>query len=85
MSAGTPILRQWILVLHSGVVVVDWGDGQYQDIYTGEFLRLGANEISHTAQNIELEMLKRTSRVDAYDAVQAWVMTLPERSADLLD
>ena len=85
MPAGTPILRQWVLVLHNGVVVVDWGDGQFQDVFSGEFLKLGESDISHTAQNVELEMLKRASRVDDYDAVQVWLMALPDRSVHELD
>ena len=85
MPSGTPILRQWILVLHNGVIVVDWGDGQYQDVDSGEFLKIGESDISHTAQNDELEMLKRASRVDDYDAVQVWLMVLPERPIRGLD
>jgi hypothetical protein len=85
MPTGTPILRQWILVLRNGAIVVDWGDGHYQDVDTGEFLKIGEDEISHTAQNIELEMLKRTGRADNYDAVHVWLMVLPERPVRGLD
>jgi hypothetical protein len=85
MPAGTPIFRQWVLVLHNGVIVVDWGNGQYQDVDNGEFLKVSDSEISHPAQNTELEMLKRASRIFDYDAVQVWLMVLPERPAPGLD
>jgi hypothetical protein len=85
MPAGISILRQWVLVLHNGVIVVDWGDGQFQDVVSGEFLKIGESDISHTAQNGELEMLKRASRVDNYDAVQVWLMSLPDRPVHVLD
>jgi hypothetical protein len=85
MLAGTPIARQWILVLHNGVIVVDWGGGQGQDVYSGEFLTIGETDVSHTAQDDELEMLKRASLVSDFDGLQAWVIGLPERPARSLD
>jgi len=65
--------------LHSGVIVVEWGDGLFQDIDSGEFVRVPGSQISHTAQNPELELLKRSGHVDQYDAHQAWFINLPER------
>ena len=85
MPAGIPILRQWILVLHNGVIVIDWGDGCFQDVDSGEFLKVTADAIGYPAQDVELEGLKRTSRVNGYDALQAWFTGLPERPVHLLD
>ena len=85
MPGGTPVQRQWILVLRNGVVVVDWGDGLYQDVDNGEFVQAERIEISHSAQNLDLEMLKRSSRINGYDANQAWFINLPERPAQLMD
>ncbi len=85
MPGGTPVQRQWILILRNGVVVVDWGDGVFQDVDSGEFVQVEQAEISHSAQKIDLEMLKRSSRVYSYDANQAWFINLPERPARLMD
>jgi len=85
VPGGTPVQRQWILVLRNGVVVVDWGDGLFQDVDNGEFVQVEQTEISHSAQNLELEMLKRSSRIQSYDASQAWFINLPERPAQLMD
>lgn len=85
MPGGTPVQRQWILVLRNGVVVVDWGDGLFQDVDSGEFVQVELSQISHSAQNLDLEMLKRTSRIYDYDAIQAWFINLPERPAPLMD
>ena len=85
MPAGTPISRQWILVLRNGVIVVDWGNGLFQDVDNGAFLNVAESDVSYTAQDQELEMLKRSSRVDRFDMNQAWFIGLPERPARLLD
>lgn len=85
MPGGTPVQRQWILVLRNGVVVVDWGDNLFQDVDNGEFVQVERTEISHSAQNLDLELLKRSSRVSKYDANQAWFINLPERPASLMD
>lgn len=85
MHAGTPIQRQWVLVLQDGLIVVDWGEGLFQDIYSGQFLQSLEGIISHTAQNDELEMLRRSGQVDHFDARQVWVTHLPERPVRLMD
>ena len=85
MPGGTPVLRQWVLVLRNGAVVVDWGDGVFQDVDDGEFVQVEQSEISHTAQNLDLEILKRSSRIQGFDATQAWFINLPERPAQLMD
>lgn len=85
MPAGTPVLRHWVLVLHNGTIVVDWGDGQSQDVFSGEFRSLNEVEISHSAQVDELEMLKRASRISHYDSQQVWFINLPERPSRNID
>lgn len=85
MPAGTPVLRHWVLVLHNGTIVVDWGDGQSQDVFSGEFRGLNEAEISHSAQIDELEMLKRASRISYYDSQQVWFINLPERPSRNID
>ena len=85
MPGGTPVYRQWVLVLNDGVVVVDWGDGIYQDVYSGDFLPAGEPPLGHPAQNGDLEMLLRASRVSYYDAQQVWFINLPERPVHTID
>jgi hypothetical protein len=85
MPAGTPVLRHWVLVLHNGTIVVDWGGGQSQDVFSGEFLSMSESEVSHSAQTDELEMLKRASRISHYDSHQVWFINLPERPVRIID
>ncbi len=85
MPGGTPVQRQWVLVLRNGAVVVDWGDSLFQDVDSGKFVQVEQSEISHTAQNLDLEILKRSGQIHSYDANQAWFINLPERPAQLMN
>ena len=85
MPAGTPVQRHWVVVLGDGLIVVDWGDSLFQDVYSGEFLQVPESFISRPVQNDELEMLKRASRVDHYDSQRVWLINLPERPARSLE
>jgi hypothetical protein len=84
MSNGTPIGRQWLLMLHDGRTVIDWSKGLYQDIASGNFIRLEERDISHAAQDTELAWLKHVGQVLAYDETTVFVPALPERPADTL-
>ena len=84
MHTGVPVYRHWVLVLRDGSIVVDWGEGLFQDIYTGQFLRGLEGMISHTAQNVDLQILERAGQVDGYDANQVWLVNLPERPQKLM-
>lgn len=79
MPAGIPISRQWMLVLNNGTVVIDWGDGLYQDIRSDAILRCSEADISHTIQEIELEELKRTGQIRDFDGQNVYVFSLSER------
>ncbi len=85
MSLGTPVERQWILLLKDGTVVIDWGDGLYQDVYSGDFFQLEEAEISHKVQDEDLELLKRTGRVVSFDAYKVFFNMLPERPASSIE
>lgn len=85
MPAGIPVQRHWIVVLENGTIVVDWGDGVSQDIFSGDFLQLTESDLSRPVKNDELEMLRRAGRVDRYDSRQVWLINLPERPARLID
>ena len=58
-----PVARGYVLVLQDGQVVIDWGEGRYQEIVRGEFLTLPESEISHVAQDTELEYPKTLGQI----------------------
>ncbi|MCA1955037.1 MAG: hypothetical protein LDL12_07795 [Anaerolinea sp.] len=85
MPAGTPFGRQWVLALRDGRVVLDWGNGLYQDTHSGEFLTLSEAQISHCLNDEELEWLKTTGRVSAYDGQTVYLVGLPDRPLRSID
>ncbi|MGD0006699.1 MAG: hypothetical protein ABSE06_20995 [Anaerolineaceae bacterium] len=78
-DGGVPVNRQWVLVTHSGAVIIDWGDETFQDVHSGDFIKVTEEEISHHIQNEELEVLKRAGKVAEYDAKVISFYNLPER------
>lgn len=85
MAEGTPVSRNWIVVLHNGVIAIDWGDGLYQDVMAGEFIKVNESEISHLATETELDWLVRIGRVVVYDSKEAHFRNLPERRMRTID
>jgi hypothetical protein len=79
MPAGTPINRQYVLVLEDGRVVLDWGDGLFQDIDSGEFFRPPGLLSGHPVQDDELDVLRRGSRVSYYDRQTVYFINLKDR------
>ena len=51
-GGGVPVNRQWVLVTHTGAVVIDWGDDQFQDVHTGDFIKVTEEEISQTIRDV---------------------------------
>ena len=84
-GGGVPVNRQWVLVTHSGVALIDWGDEQFQDVHTGDFIMVTEAEISHHVQDDELEILKRAGKVADYDAMFVSFYNLPERRQKTLE
>lgn len=74
-----PVARGYVLVLQDGQVVIDWGEGRYQEIVRGEFLTLPESEISHVAQDIELEYLKTLGQILSFDRRHVYFPPLPEQ------
>lgn len=85
MPAGTPIYRHWVLVLRNGAVVIDWGGDQFMDINSGDLHICSENEISHHIQDSELDYLKSTGRVSAFDSHLVYFTGLPDRPLPTLD
>jgi hypothetical protein len=79
MAAGTPINRQWVLVLKDGNIVIDWGDGLFQDVRSGDFVTVSEKDFSHHVQNDDLDLLIRVGRVTSYTSLTVYFPSLPER------
>jgi hypothetical protein len=67
------------LALKNGTIVIDWGDGLFQDVRSGDFIPVTESEVSHHILNEELEWLTRIGRVAAYTTTTVWFPSLPER------
>ncbi len=79
MPVGTPINRQWVLVLRDGAVVIDWGGGQFLDVNTGEICACSEGQISHHIQDSELDHLKSTGQVSSFNNIMVYFLGLPDR------
>lgn len=79
MASGTPINRQWVIVLKDGDIVIDWGDGLFQDVITGDFLPVLEKDVSHHILDEELDWLTRIGRVGSYTRLTVNFHSLPER------
>jgi len=79
MPSGTPFRREFVLVFEDGRIVLDWGDGLFQDLDTGEFFHAQQGEISHQVDDNELDLLKRAGRVDFFNRQQVYFLNLPDR------
>ena len=79
MASGTPINRQWVIVLKDGNIAIDWGDGLFQDVRSGDFIQVSEKDFSHHIVNEELDLLVRIGRVTSYTAQTVYFPSLPER------
>jgi hypothetical protein len=82
---GTPIERAFVCVLSDGAVCVDWGDGRFQDVETGQFRPISDDPLAHTATDGELDALVRQGGATGYDAQYAYLLALPDPKRDTLD
>jgi hypothetical protein len=85
MPNGTPFKREFILVLEDGRVVLDWGDGLFQDLNTGDFLEGLKVLASHKIENPQLELLIRAGRVERFNRHEVIFLNLPERPSKMID
>lgn len=75
---GTPVARSWVVVMHNGTVAIDWGGGIYVDIVSSAFFAAGEKDVSHRAQDADLDWLKHLGKVDDYDINYVYFSLLPE-------
>jgi len=85
MPNGTPFKREFVLVLEDGRVVLDWGDGLFQDLDTGDFLEGLKVLASHKIEDPQLELLIRAGRVERFNRHEVIFLNLPERSSKMID
>jgi hypothetical protein len=85
MTGGTPFAREFVLVLEDGRVVLDWGDGVFQDIRTGEFLLKPEDLACRRIETAELDLLKRAGQVQRFDRQEVFFINLPERPSKTID
>ena len=83
--AGIEVPKQYMYVLKDGRMVVDWGEGQVQDVMTGDFLRFREADIGHPMMNKELDILIARGRVSSYDSRHVYLLPLPEGKRKMLD
>jgi hypothetical protein len=77
-TGGLPINRHWIVMMQDGTTAIDWGDGLFQDIISGEFEHRLESDVSHTIRDEELEHLRLASHIFRYDANVVYLHPLPE-------
>ena len=85
MTGGSPVGRQWLVIRQDGTPLIDWGDGLYQDISSGAFLRGPEYDMSRTASDDELKQLKLSGLIYDYDEIQVYLSPLPERPTRTLE
>ena len=85
MPHGTPFNRNWVVILNDGSPVLDWGDGLFQDIMTGDFMQLNESTISRAIMDNELDRLHLAGRIFGYDSTLVYLGPLPERNRRTLD
>jgi hypothetical protein len=85
MPDGIPINRECVIIIEDGTPVIDWGDGQAQDLFTGEFVEVNLGMSAYTITNIDLDILVHAGRVGGYDTNTVYVKGLPEKSRPALD
>lgn len=85
MPVGSPIDRQWVIMLQDGRVVIDWGDDLYQDLAEGTFFTSPERLISHNILDDELDVLIRAGLISQYDAKKIYFHNLPERPQNTIE
>ncbi len=79
MTSAVSINRQWVIVLCNGDIVVDWGDGVFQDVMSGSFLPVVDQTGSHPVQDNECSWLEKAGAIQGFDKFQVYVYDLPAR------
>jgi hypothetical protein len=84
MPSGPVISRDLVFLLKDGRSVVDWSDGLFQDILSGDFFQCQPTDIGQIIPDEDLEILVRARRVESYDHLWVYLYPLPELPRDTL-
>lgn len=85
MVVANSVNRTWICFLVDGTPVIDWGSGQVQDLFNGDFRPFCEGEFSHVATDRDLEMLRRAGRVSGYTSRMVYLNAIPAAQRRILD
>jgi len=85
MTAAVSINRHWVIVLNDGMVVIDWGNGTFQDILTGEFFTEIDQNASNAIHDGECAWLLNNGTIQGYDNEQVYVVNLPQRQKSAIE
>jgi hypothetical protein len=82
MPTGTAVNRQWIVITRDGTFVIDWGDGLFQDLIGGDFIKVSEADISHHPSESELDWLMHIDRVSFYDSKMVYIPERPQKTIE---
>lgn len=85
MSDGMPVTRSFVVILKNGIPVIDWGENNYQDILSGDFIHCSEHDVDHAIQDAELDQLVLIKRVYSYTAATVFTYLLPELPRRTID
>jgi hypothetical protein len=82
MPEGTAIPRHFVLVTQDGEIVIDWGNKKYQNISSGDVIKLKSDNIAYPIKEPELVWLKNNGIINDYDQFSVYVYNLPDVKID---
>jgi hypothetical protein len=85
VKGGALVSRTWFVMMHSGILAVDWGNGLFLDPQAGTFFPAEEKDVSHPVQDVDLEWAKHVGYVDDYDAETVFLKSLPDLPRLTLD
>lgn len=78
MPEGVPVSRQFFLVTQKGNFVVDWGNNNYQDVYSGAKVELEENDFTYIVKDDELMMLKQNKVICDFDQYTVFIYPMKD-------
>jgi hypothetical protein len=85
MPEGVPVSRQFFLVTQKGNFVVDWGNNNYQDVYSGAKVELEENDFTYIVKDDELMMLKQNKVICDFDQYTVYIYPMKDIPASSIE
>ena len=70
-----------MVITRDGSYVIDWGDNLFQDVQSGDFIKVKESDISHHPSDEELDWLVHINRVHHYELAHHLFLQLARTSA----